>query len=87
MRVMNTYHLGIADIDKVGVSFLAVLVAKDNGVFKVYTGVVKLPEDVSSDEYTAARQTAAQAIMYRGSPERFDRAKTYFPMLDEEKYG
>lgn len=85
-KVVNTYHLGYADLDETGVSLLAVLVQKDYGGFKVYSGLVALPNS-NADEYAEARINAAQRIMYRGTQERYERAVTFFPSLKREQYS
>lgn len=85
-KVVNTYHLGYPDLDNTGASFLAVLVQKDYGGFRVYSGIVSLPNS-NADEYHEARIKAAERIMLRGTPERYERAITFFPALDREKYS
>lgn len=86
-KVINTYHLGYADLDNLGASFLAVLVQKDvTGVFKVYSGIVLLPP-CHDCKYEEARKRAANRIMQAGTPENYDRAITFFPAIPKERYS
>lgn len=84
MQVVNTYHVGYPDLDRRGVGFLAVCVQCEVGL-KVYSGIVALPH-VLSDNYEDAREAAAQHVMQSGSPERYERAITFFPSLPRESY-
>lgn len=85
--VVGDYHIGYPDLDGLGCSFLAVCTQSDSGdgTFKVYCGMVALPDPASPD-YQATRKIAAQRIASRGQPERYERAITFFPSLEREKY-
>ena len=85
--VINTYHVGYPDLDGIGASFLAVLVQKEvTGVFKVYSGIVKLPPCHDVQRYEEARARAAERIMFKGSPESYNRAITFFPDIPRDRY-
>ncbi len=86
MQILNTYHVGYPDLDRTGASFLTVLIGRTEGTYKVYSGLVQLP-DPSSEEYEAERQRAAHKVMRSGNPESYDRAVTFFPNLSREKYA
>lgn len=85
MRVVNTYIPVVTDLTCSGVVIMLVLTQDDVGLFKVYSGLVRLPP---SDDpyYSNARAYAAQHVMGRGCPERFERAVTYFPAISREEY-
>lgn len=82
-RVVNTYQVGYPDLDNKGVSFLTVLTQDLHGKYKAYSALVTLPEP-SDASYQEARAQAADRIALRGSPERFDRAKTFFNLTEDQ---
>lgn len=85
--IVNDYHVGYPDLDRLGAGFLAVLVRGGRGDLAVYSAIVRLPDPVlDEDGYREARANADQLVSARGNKESYERAKTFFPALKREEY-
>lgn len=81
MKVVNTYLRSLPVRARVGeVNLLAVLTVDDCGFYKVYEGLVEIPEN---DHH---RDTLGEWVARSGSACYYNRAITYFPHIPEEKY-
>lgn len=85
MKVVNTYVPCVPDLMNEGHSLMYALTQGDCGEYKVYVGMVRLPNSDDKD-YNNHRAFAAQMVMHHGMPCDYRQAQLCFPAISEQEY-
>lgn len=85
--IRGTVHIKLPDIDRVGASYMAVLVKKMGGdYYAAYEALVQLGTKPHHRLYEKARDLKAQRVATLGTKMEFAQAKVHFPAIKECQY-